>query len=219
MGSPARPPVEVIRGRAPDAVRGIELDFALLDSANGQAKSRVWSSGQPAVVLGVSRELEAEVVLKECDKRGVAVLRRASGGGTVVIGPGTVQYAFVLPHPAQTGQPSIEAVKHSCNHAVRDALADAGLTLDLDIDVSGDLRVGDRKVGGVALRRRRDISLLHGTLLVDADLAVVGALLHHPVREPTWRRGRSHAGFLANTGDFDLAEFEAALRRRTPSAC
>lgn len=214
MSSP-RPPVEILLGDAGDAARGIEDDFAMLDA--GRAAARVWTCRRVAVVLGVSRDLDAEVEREECLRRGAAVLRRASGGGTVVIGPGTVQYAFVVEHAPDAEPPSLDAVKQDCNDAVRRALAAAGIGAALETDPWGDLRAGDRKVGGLAMRRRRDATLLHGTLLARADVDTIAALLRHPEREPAWRRRRPHREFLANLGDFDQEAFANALRARAPA--
>ena len=44
----------------------------------------------------------------------------------------------------------------------------------------------------------RQWMLYHGTLLLSMDLELVEQLLPHPPREPPYRRGRSHADFLAN---------------------
>jgi len=206
-----RAPVEVLHGQAEGAVRGIEGDFAMLEPMPAAPVARVWACVETAVVLGVSRDLATEVDEAACTNRRVAVLRRASGGGTVVIGPGTLQYAFALPHDA--GPPSIDAVKRRCSLLVRDALAASGVGASIDSDHSGDLHVGTRKVAGVALRRLRDATLLHGTLLVAADLGLIAALLRHPAREPAWRQGRPHLDFLANLGHFDADVFLQSLRR------
>ena len=214
------PCVEVLFGDAPETVRGIEQDFALLDE--GRAASHAWTTTQTAVVLGRSRDLSFEVAMDECARRGVAILRRTSGGGTVVLGPGTVQYAFVLPHrhtptrqwAASVEPPALEAVQRACNRAVAALLAECGHRAPIETDGSGDLRVGDRKVGGLALRRRRDATLLHGTLLTSsADLDLIAAVLRHPAREPAWRGGRPHADFLATLDPFDVAAFVRALPR------
>lgn len=209
MGTGARPAVEVLFGEASEAVAGIAADFAMLDEP--RPATRVWTCRDTAVVLGVSRPFEAEVHEEACRRHGVAVLRRASGGGTVVIGPGTVQYAFAILHAEDAEAPSLDAVKRDCNDAVRRALAAAGVNANLETDSSGDLRAGDRKVGGLALRRRRHATLLHGTLLADADLGRIAEVLRHPEREPAWRRRRAHVDFLGGLGRFDVDAFAAAL--------
>lgn len=222
-----RPAVEVLFGRAPEAVRGIEGDFALLDDAWAGNRTRVWTCPEVAVVLGVSRDCQAEVDLDQCRARSVSVLRRASGGGTVVIGPGTLQYAIVVPHggrrpsdpehpqtPSWTSEPTLDEVKRLGSRLAIEALTAAGVRGTISSDSSGDLQVGDRKVAGVALRRVRGATLLHASLLLDADLEGIATLLRHPAREPAWRRGRSHGEFLANLGAVDARVFEKALARK-----
>lgn len=224
----SRPDVDVLLGTAHEAFRELEHDFRMLDRA--RAAARVWTCAEPVVVLGRSRETQAELDEHECRRRGVAVLRRASGGGTVVIGPGTVQYAFVLAHghphvqptehPRETARehavepPPLDAIKRACNRVVREALVRSGAEAALESDASGDLRIDDRKVGGLALRRRRSATLLHGTLLTHlADLELIASVLAHPAREPEWRRGRSHREFLGTLAPFDVEAFTAHLAR------
>lgn len=204
-----RPAVEVLFGEAPAAVRGIQGDFELLGAARTNA--RVWTCLEPAVVLGISRDASLEVNADECRRRGVALLRRASGGGTVAIGPGTVQYAIVFRH-GDAEPPSIPEAKRRSNELVRAALAHTGVDASLDLEPTGDLRLGDRKAGGLALRRNRDATLVHGTLLASADLSLVCAVLRHPASEPAWRGGRPHGDFLAGLGHVDADAFAEALR-------
>ena len=49
------------------------------------------------MVLGASGRLKDEVRVEACRADGVAIGRRSSGGGTVVIGPGALNFAVVLP--------------------------------------------------------------------------------------------------------------------------
>src|SRR5687768_4381333 len=77
----------------------LALDEALLDAAEaGEVTGevlRLWEPAAPFVVLGRSSPL-TEVDLEACRRDGVPVLRRSSGGGTVVAGPGCLMYAVVL---------------------------------------------------------------------------------------------------------------------------
>lgn len=205
---PARAHVELLAGDAPDTLREIAADFALLDEH--AATLRVWSCRETVAVLGISRDPSLDLHLDRCEREEVAVLRRSSGGGTVLLGPGTLQYAILMPHESGDA-PGLDFVKHRASRLVIAALADAGVRAELGFDVSGDLRLGDRKIGGVALRRRRHATLLHGSILVDAELARIEHLLRHPPSEPAWRAGRPHREFLANVGAFDRARFCASL--------
>lgn len=132
------------------------------------------------------------------------MLRRMSGGRSVVIGPGTLQYSLALAHAGTSAAASISSAKAFCN----DLLLEALVTPRLRTHPSGDLVIDDRKVGGLALKRTRDATLVHGTILLECDLAALEDLLLHPVREPDYRRGRAHAEFVRNLGPIDTAALE-----------
>lgn len=208
----ARPAVEIVSGDAPSVRGHIAADFALLDQAELAVapRWRAWTATDTAVVLGVANDAASEANLDACRQRGVGVLRRASGGGAVVVGTGTLQAALALPHAFDAAMATLDGAKRLACSLLRDALVAAGAPKDLETHCSGDLLIGGRKVAGVALRRRRTATLLHATVLVDADIAAIANLLRHPSREPQYRRGRSHADFLANLGAID----ETALAQR-----
>ena len=114
--------------------------------------------------------------------------------------------------------PSITDAKRLSNDVVREALLRIGVHATLDTDPSGDLRLGDRKAGGLALRRNRDATLVHGSLLAGADVAFIAAVLRHPASEPAWRRGRAHDDFLVGLGHIDRDAFAHALRQTLAAA-
>jgi lipoate-protein ligase A len=122
-----------------------------------------------------------------------------------------VQYAFGLAHHLDQALESIDGSKRFCNGLLRRALFDAGVRQHLDEDRSGDLLLDGRKVAGLALRRRRRATLLHGSILCRADHPLLARVLRHPPREPAYRAGRAHRDFLADLGNFDLGVFRAGL--------
>lgn len=185
----------------------LALDEALLEEAHeGEASAtvvRTWMAREPAVVVGSSSRVEEEVDLGACRAAGVRVVRRPSGGLTVVLGPGCLMWSVVEPHPE--GAPPIERIHARMLDPLAAALSRA---LDLPGGVarrgSSDLVIGDvhgeRKVSGNALRVRRHGVLYHGTLLDDFDIGLVERILRHPPREPEYRARRPHGEFLANLG-------------------
>jgi lipoate-protein ligase A len=82
------------------------------------------------------------------------------------------------------------------NHWVRVALAELGVPAEIvqDRGVS-DLAIGERKILGTSLYRRRRILFYQGSLLVDVDLALFDRYLRYPSRVPDYRRGRGHGAF------------------------
>ena len=84
----------------------IALDEALLiasDASDGPEVLRFWEPREFAVVLGASRSIRADVLADSCGADGVPVLRRSSGGGTVVVGPGVLNVAVILPENRAPG--------------------------------------------------------------------------------------------------------------------
>jgi lipoate-protein ligase A len=191
----------------------LEDDLAMLRAAeapNAAPAFRTWSSPGHAVVVGRAVEIDCEVDLAFCDSERIPVLRRPSGGRSVLLGPGTLQYALALPGSLGPERTAITGAKRYCNGLLLAALPCGH---GLAADESGDLLRGDRKVGGLALRKTRNGVLVHGTLLLTADLGLLSRTLRHPVREPAYRRGRSHAEFLDNLGPVDAAELADRVLR------
>ena len=184
----------------------LAAETTLLESVEqgGPPAFRTWTAPQPTVVVGRSVLIEEEVDEGFCRARGIAIVRRQSGGRSVVVGPGTLQYAFALPYALAEGLSTISGSKRFCNRLLTEALGHAThLGYVIDEDTSGDLVVDGRKVAGLALRRRRVGLLLHGTILVTADLELIASSLRHPKQEPTYRAGRAHRTFIRNLGALD----------------
>ena len=83
------------------AVANLALDEALLleaEAGRGGEVLRLWEWRQPAIILGAGCRLADDVDEAACRADGVPILRRASGGGTVLLGPGCLLYSLVLPY-------------------------------------------------------------------------------------------------------------------------
>src|SRR5262245_51436975 len=73
----------------PALAENLALDEALLLDAEGGAAGevlRLWQWTGRAVVLGAGGIMDDDVVASACEADGVPLARRASGGGTVLLG-------------------------------------------------------------------------------------------------------------------------------------
>ncbi len=170
----------------------LRLDEELL--AEGRGVLRIWETERECVVLGQSGKPERDVHLDACRNSGVPVLRRCSGGGAVLLGPGCLNYSLVLP---LAWNPKWRDVRYSLEWAMtrmQRALAVPALrsvgTCDLALD--------QRKVSGNAQRRTHSSILHHGTLLYSFDATRPERFLGPPLSEPRYRAGRAHRDFLGN---------------------
>jgi lipoate-protein ligase A len=178
----------------------LALDEALLETIEEESSHRellrIWEAPTPMVVVGRSTKIDEEVDRARCEELGIPVLRRASGGATIVAGPGCLMYAAVLSH-AQRPQLALLDAAH---RTVLEPLANE-LALHLPGVVwagTSDLVWRDRKFSGNSLRCKRQHLVYHGTLLYDFPLDLVGQLLRTPPRQPAYRAGRSHGDFIGN---------------------
>ncbi|MBA4063748.1 MAG: lipoate--protein ligase family protein [Isosphaera sp.] len=183
---------------APAPADDLALDEALLLAAEGAGAGevlRLWELAAPAVVVGAGGSVAIDVNLAACAADGVPVLRRASGGGTVVLGPGCLCFSLVLAYDRAPGLNEIPASNRYVLGRVLTALrplAAAG------IEGTSDLAAGGVKFSGNAQQRKRRHFLHHGTLLCGFDLGLIPRYLNAPERQPDYRRGRPHAEFVAN---------------------
>jgi len=190
----------------PSPGENLALEEALLDDAESGAGGEVlrfWESPTHFVVVGYANKIASEVKVAACAARGIPILRRCSGGGTVVQGPGCLNYAVILRITESGPTRSISAANQFIMEQNRRALA--ALAADLrapssDFRICGhtDLALGDRKFSGNAQRRRKNFLLFHGSLLLNFQLPLISELLNLPSLQPDYRAGRAHEQFITN---------------------
>ena len=180
---------------------------------------RFWQMNEPCVVVGRSSKLAEEVHLDRCERDGVPVLRRMSGGGTIVAGPGCSMFSVLLSLDARPECRALDEAHRTVMTRVRQALQWAldeyGVEQKVDIRGVCDLTIEGQKISGNALRLKRHWLMYHGTLLIDMPLRWISEYLAMPPKQPEYRQGRSHEQFVRGLGDHirDSKVFKAILER------
>ena len=118
----------------------------------------------PAVIVGCYQNISQEVSLCRLKERGIPVVRRSSGGGTVYHDLGNVNYSlmkkrnkileyddFLLPVIDALRRLGIKAEKNRCS----------------------DIAIGGKKISGSAQKVTGERVLHHGTLLYTSDLSLL----------------------------------------------
>lgn len=194
----------------PTPAGNLACDEALLDRCerSGEEILRFWESPEYFVVVGYGNSVATEVNLDVCRSRNIPILRRCTGGGTVVQGPGCLNYSLILQIANTEPLHSITSTNRFVMEANRKAIESALLSAENSpianrqspIQVCGhtDLTLGEFKFSGNAQRRKRRALLFHGSFLLNFNLPVISELLPQPSRQPEYRRHRSHEKFLAN---------------------
>ena len=186
----------------PAAAENLAGDEALLDwaeEADGPETLRFWEPADPFVVVGYANRVGTEVNEAACAALAIPVYRRCTGGGTVLQGPGCLNYALILRAAEDGPLASITGANRFIMERNRAALQ---TLTERPVRVQGhtDLTVGARKFSGNAQRRRRRFLLFHGSFLLNLDLDLVEQCLAMPSKEPDYRGHRSHREFVANLG-------------------
>jgi len=186
-------PLEILISPTRSVAENLALDEELTRLAAVEHRSvlRLWWGDAPTVVMGRSEKPEQVVNLEACSRLGVPVLRRLTGGGTVLQTAGVLNYSLTGP---AAGLPDVRAVFSLGARLLVGALARMGLQAEA-CGIS-DVAIGRRKISGNAMAKRWGGLLLHGTLLYDLELDLVEACLRHPPREPDYRGRRSHKEFM-----------------------
>lgn len=131
----------------------------------------------PTVIIGRNQDLEAEVNMDYCKRRGVSVVRRKSGGGCVYSDMGNIMISYVSPR----GDVSevFERYLDSMTSCLR------GLGLAAEKSGRNDILVEGRKISGNAFHMLPDRSIVHGTLLYDTDFSALEEAIRPPVEKLT----------------------------------
>ncbi len=158
---------------------------------------RFWEPRQYFAVLGHSGKIQAEVDLASCRANRIPVLRRYSGGGTVLQGPGCLNYSLIL--RIRSGSP-LQGVTEANRFIMRRLKSILEPIIDAEVEIQGisDLALGKRKFSGNAQYRKRRFLLFHGTFLLHFDLSMIEKLLPVPSKQPPYRQNRPHRSFLTN---------------------
>ena len=181
----------------PSPAENLALDEALLLAAEEGAGEvlRLWEVPTCAVVVGSGGSVPIDVNGAACEADRVPVLRRASGGGTVVLGPGCLCFSLVLNYDSA---PRLNEIPASNRYILGRVVRALAPVVSASVEGTSDLAVGGVKFSGNSQQRKRRFFLHHGTLLCGFDLALVAKYLHPPERQPDYRRDRPHAEFVTN---------------------
>jgi lipoate---protein ligase len=184
----------------PDPASNLACDEALLELCENSGEEgvlRVWEPADYFVVVGYSNKVLSEVNVSACNAKGIPILRRFSGGGAVLQGPGCLNYSLVLRNGRLGIPPDLTDSYHYVLSRHLSLCANDGAAA-VQIQGVSDLALDGRKFSGNAQHRKRLCSLFHGTLLLYFDIALIETCLLMPSRQPAYRHGRSHEAFLCN---------------------
>jgi lipoyl(octanoyl) transferase len=139
---------------------------------------RIYTWKPVAFSIGLSQNPESEFDLTECEKSGIGFVRRMTGGG-VIFHDKELTYSIICSEKdIEKTYFAKEAYKFLCAFLIR---AYRGMGLDAEFSLKSDkapkkgwvcfrqkekydIVIGDKKIGGNAQRRKRDLIFQHGSI-------------------------------------------------------
>ena len=183
---------------AGNAAMNMALDEALLlthEAGTTLPTLRVYSWSAPTLSLGYAQSTAKEVNRDACQRLGIAVVRRPTGG-RAVLHDHEVTYSVVMPTTVADGSSALTEQYRQIGLALATALRQAGLTVHLERPHRQspaqrspacfaalsryELSATGRKLVGSAQKRRQRALLQHGSIPLTLDRQRLFECLHVP---------------------------------------
>lgn len=167
----------------------LQLEEALVRSDN--RNFCIINHGSPkAIVMGISGVVENLLHLDLVKKDNIPVIRRFSGGGTVIVDEETLFITFIFAKNALNIAPFPESIMRWTGQLYQNAWKVPGFSL-----LENDYIIHDKKCGGNAQYIQKERWLHHTSFLWDYKRENM-AYLQIPTKRPKYRLDRSHHDFL-----------------------
>ena len=169
----------------------------------------IWQPNENIVVLGRSDIVETSVLKENAEKLNFKIIKRPSGGHTVVLTPKTLVVSMIFKYNKQ--KPT--DIFSIANKIIIDCLIDFGIENINQKEIS-DICIGDKKILGSSMYKKPDKYFYHAVLNYAENADIFELLLKHPSTEPNYRQGRSHKEFVTSLveNDFKFSIFELSTK-------
>ncbi len=153
---------------------------------------RIYSWSRPCISLGYSQKPENELNLSLCEKLGIDVVGRPTGGGIVLHTKAEVTYSLVTSFGKKSAGGPVEILKETSKVLVK-ALSSFGINADVlrnnrrwnsrfcfSYPSRYEISVGGKKIIGVAQRVGKRGLLQQGSIFVDNKVDIMLKVLKDP---------------------------------------
>lgn len=181
-----------------DPYKNLALEEALLKLTTRMISPctiRLWSNPD-SVVLGRYQCPNIEVNLQACDRYGISIIRRFTGGGTVYNDRGNLNFSIFIPTTHHLSKRGVLDMFHKVGNAVVTEFKKRGL--NTYFQPPNKILLNDKKISGMAGAVKYGAILIHGTLLVEANTQVLKKVLKFDNNEKHTKFVRSIVSEVTN---------------------
>lgn len=190
-----QPIIHLLSLKSYDVYKQLLLEEALLRTTSKNWCLLNW--GSPIyIIMGISGKPKELIDLNKIHKSPLSMIRRYSGGGTVVVDDNTLFVSFIFQKEAHSFPCYPEPILRWS-----EALYQKIFLIPTFHLRENDYVIGEKKCGGNAQYIQRDRFVHHTTFLWDYSPDTMNYLLQ-PKKMPNYRLGRSHQNFLCRMKDY-----------------
>jgi len=199
------------------AAAGLAVDETLAQRA-GRGDTpptlRLYTYAPHAALVGRFQNLEHEVDVAACERLGIALGRRPTGGGAILMGPDQLGIALAIPAADGPFDGRARELMSRFSNGLVNALRALGI--EARFRGKNDVMVDSRKIAGLGVQRTPSGGLLfHGSLLVSLDVPLMTRVLRTPFKRITEREiATIHTRIATIRGLLDADVAMDAVRRR-----
>lgn len=192
-----------------DPSTNLALEEYCLRNFAGDTDYLLFYINEPSIIIGRNQNTLEEINHEYVEEKGIHVVRRISGGGTVYHDFGNLNFSFMTDY-------SIESLNNfkKFTAPVIKVLNDMGVAAELK--GRNDIVVEDRKISGNAQFSSGKRMFSHGTLLFDSELSEVANALNVKMSKIESKGHKSVRSRVANISEFmtdkiDVQTFRANI--------
>ncbi|OVA08982.1 Biotin/lipoate A/B protein ligase [Macleaya cordata] len=192
------PLMNLVRFKGMPILQQLHLEEQLLRTSSDNWCIINDGTNTPSIVMGMSGKPSELLELEPVIRDRVPVIRRFTGGGTVIVDSGTIFVTLIcnkddVPSVQPYPQP-IMSWSSLLYNEVFQGIGDFHLR-------ENDYVFGNRKFGGNAQSITKNRWIHHTSFLWDYDIKNM-AYLKHPTRTPKYRSERNHLEFICRMKDY-----------------
>ena len=163
---------------------------------NSEKKSDffLWIPDRTIIVQGRANNAEDSVYVEFAKMDNIEIIKRPSGGETVILSPNTLVIAVKI---ALENNMNAHSYFAKINSLIISALSALGVKNLYSKGIS-DISIGEKKILGSSMFRKPEYLFYHAVLNVCENPLIFDKYLKHPKREPDYRKGRKHSDFVTS---------------------
>ncbi|KAI3462401.1 hypothetical protein Pfo_019064 [Paulownia fortunei] len=192
------PLIKLLRLRGVPILQQLHLEERLLRTSSDNWCIINDGTIDPTIVMGISGKPEELLEIESILRDDIPVIRRFTGGGTVIVDQGTIFVTFICNKDAVPGLQSypqpIMSWSSLLYKKVFQGVGDFSLR-------ENDYALGNRKFGGNAQSITKNRWVHHTSFLWDYEMSNMG-YLKLPKRAPEYRQARGHLEFICRMKDY-----------------